>query len=145
MFETQKSGNKISSGEFGLNIRTFASPKVGQDKVSGGVSVLCWHAAPLQMFYGNLAKSGKKLNSVIRSRSVNRVKNCCNVWSKEGVTVYGHHPVCRVTFGRRDLIFLLSSPYRPWNFLRDDLKRSLTYPCPRSLLESRIALRIKLS
>ena len=34
MFETQKSGNKISSGEFGLNIRTFASPKVGQDKVS---------------------------------------------------------------------------------------------------------------
>ena len=34
MFETQKSGNKTSSGEIGLNIRTLASPKVGQDQVS---------------------------------------------------------------------------------------------------------------
>ena len=44
MFETQKSGNKTSSGDIGLNIRTLASPKEGQDQVSGGVSVLCWHA-----------------------------------------------------------------------------------------------------
>ena len=43
----QKSGNKTSSGEIGLNIRTPASPKVGQDQVSGGVSVLCWHTAPV--------------------------------------------------------------------------------------------------
>ena len=28
MFETQKSGNKTSSGEIGLNIRTLASPKM---------------------------------------------------------------------------------------------------------------------
>ena len=28
-------------------IRAHASPKVGQDQVSGGVSVLCWHAAPI--------------------------------------------------------------------------------------------------
>ena len=42
MFETQKSRNKTSSGDIGLNIRTIASPKVGQDQVSGGVSVLCW-------------------------------------------------------------------------------------------------------
>ena len=46
MFETQKSEDKTSSGEIGLNIRKLASPKVGQDQVSGGVSVLCWHAAP---------------------------------------------------------------------------------------------------
>ena len=47
MFETQKSGNKTSSGEIGVDIRTHAnaSPKVGQDQVSGGVSVLCWHAS----------------------------------------------------------------------------------------------------
>ena len=45
MFETQKSESKTSSGEIGLDIRTHASPKVGQDQVSGGVSVLCWHAA----------------------------------------------------------------------------------------------------
>ena len=47
MFETQKSRNKTSSGDIGLNIRTLASPKPGQDQVSGGVSVLCWHAAPV--------------------------------------------------------------------------------------------------
>ena len=34
MFETQTSGNTTSSGEIGLNIRTHASPKVGQDQVS---------------------------------------------------------------------------------------------------------------
>ena len=47
MFETQKSGNKTRSGEIGLDIRTHASPKVGQDQVSRGVSVLCWYAAPV--------------------------------------------------------------------------------------------------
>ena len=40
-FETRKSGDKTSSGETGLDIRTHASPKVGQDQESGGVSVLC--------------------------------------------------------------------------------------------------------
>ena len=33
MFETQTSGNKTSSGEIGLDIRTHGSPKVGQDQV----------------------------------------------------------------------------------------------------------------
>ena len=47
VFETQRSGDKTSLGEIGLDIRTHASPKVGQDQVSGGVSVLCWHAAPV--------------------------------------------------------------------------------------------------
>ena len=47
VFEIQKSGDKTNSGEIGLDIRTHASPKVGQDQVSGGVSVLSWHAAPV--------------------------------------------------------------------------------------------------
>ena len=47
MFEIQKSGDKTSSGEIGLDIRTHASPKLGQDQVSGGVSVPSWHAAPV--------------------------------------------------------------------------------------------------
>ena len=47
MFEIQKSGDKTRTGEIGLDIRTHASPKLGQDQVSGGVSVLCWHAAPV--------------------------------------------------------------------------------------------------
>ena len=41
MFEIIKSGDKTSSGEIGLDIRTHASPNVGQDQVSGGVSVPC--------------------------------------------------------------------------------------------------------
>ena len=47
MFETQKSGNKTRSGEIGINIRTLASPKVGEDQVSGGESAMYWHAAPV--------------------------------------------------------------------------------------------------
>ena len=47
MFETQKSGNKTSSEEIGQNIRTNESPKVGQDQVSRGESVLYEHAAPV--------------------------------------------------------------------------------------------------
>ena len=39
---------------------------MGQDQVSGGVNVLCWLAAPIAMFYGNLR------NLVIRSKSVIR-------------------------------------------------------------------------
>ena len=37
VFEIQRSGDKTSSGEIGLDIRIHASPKVGQDQVSGGV------------------------------------------------------------------------------------------------------------
>ena len=49
MLKPQKSGKQTSTcmGEIGLNIRTRASPKVRQDQVSGGVNVLCWHAAPV--------------------------------------------------------------------------------------------------
>ena len=47
VFEIQRSGDKTSSGEIGLDIRTHASPKVGQDHVSGGVSVPCRHATPV--------------------------------------------------------------------------------------------------
>ena len=36
-----KSGDMKGPGETGPNIRTYASPKMGQDQVSGGVSVFC--------------------------------------------------------------------------------------------------------
>ena len=92
VFEIQRSGDKTSSGEIGLDIRTHASPKVGQDQVSGGVSVLCWHAAPVAYVLWKPCTIRLKSNSVMRSRSV-MVKNWCNVLSMEGVTVCGHHPV----------------------------------------------------
>ena len=67
VFEIQKSGDKTSSGEIGLDIRTHASPKVGQDQVSGGVSVPCWHATPVanalwKPIFSNNVKVGKKSN-----------------------------------------------------------------------------------
>ena len=43
---------------------------MGQDQVSGGVSVLCWLAAPVAMFYGNLQSSVIRSKSVLKSGSV---------------------------------------------------------------------------
>ena len=43
---------------------------MGQDQVSGGVSVLCWLAAPVAMFYGNLQISVIRSKSVLKSSSV---------------------------------------------------------------------------
>ena len=45
--------------------------------MSGGVGVLCWLAAPVAMFYGNLQ------NLVIRSKSV--IKSSSVISSKIGV------------------------------------------------------------
>ena len=53
----------------------------------------------------------------MRSRSV-MVKNWCNVISMEGVTVCGHHPECRVTFGR-------GGPHIVWWDPRTDHRTSL--------------------
>ena len=68
MFETPKSRNKKSSGEIDLNIRTHASPKVGQDQVYGGVSVLCWHTATVANVLSKLRAI--RLLVKIKSRSV---------------------------------------------------------------------------
>ena len=71
MFEIQKSGDKTSSGEIGLDIRTHASPKVGQDQVSGGVSVLCWHAAPVAYVLWNLSNKNNPQNKFYDDINVN--------------------------------------------------------------------------
>ena len=54
---------------------------------------------PLQMFYGNLSQLGK-VKFGYKVKISNRVKNWCNALSMEDVAVDGHHPECRVTFGR---------------------------------------------
>ena len=49
--------------------------QMGQDQVSRGVSVLCWLAAPVAVFFGNLSKFG---NMVIIGNKVqfgDRLKN----------------------------------------------------------------------
>ena len=43
---------------------------MGQDQVSGKVRVLCWLAAPVAMFYGNLQNLVIRTKSVMNSRSV---------------------------------------------------------------------------
>ena len=78
MFETQKSRKKTSSGYIGLNIRTLASPKVGQDQVSGGVSVLCWHAAPVANVLWKPLANREKVKFGNKVKISNRVKNWCN-------------------------------------------------------------------
>ena len=75
VFEIQKSGDKTSSGEIGLDIRTHASPRVGQDQVSGGVSVPCRHATPVadvlwKPINGEMSDSVKMLNPVMSQTGI---------------------------------------------------------------------------
>ena len=50
-----------------------------QDQVSGGVSVLCWLAAPVAMFYVNLPKSGNKVKIGNKVQFGDRFKDWCKV------------------------------------------------------------------
>ena len=45
-------------------------------------------------------KFGNKVKIGIKVEFGNKFANRCNVWSIEGVIVYGHIPECHVTFGR---------------------------------------------
>ena len=74
MLKIQKSGDKTSLGEIGLDIRTHTSPKVGQDQVFGGVSVFCRHATPVtdalwKPIFGEMSDSVKMLSPVIMSQT----------------------------------------------------------------------------
>ena len=66
--------------------------------VSGGVSLLCWLALPGTMFYGNHPKLGNKIKVGNMVQFGTKVKIWCDVWSIEGVTVYGYVPEYHVTF-----------------------------------------------
>ena len=144
MFETQKVRRHDKFRKEWSQHKNKCKSQMGQDQVSGGVSVLCWLAAPVAMFYGNLQSSVIRSKIGIKVRFGNRFANWCNVWSTEGVIVYGHVPECHVTFGRGRLHNVWWDPHIDHkNFLRDDFKRSMRYPCLRSLDESRAALRIK--
>ena len=64
MFETQKPRTKLSSEENGLNTRTYVSSNAGLDQASGGVSVPCWHTAPVANI--SLETSHNEIKSLIR-------------------------------------------------------------------------------
>ena len=96
----KRSVDMTCSGKNGLNIRTNISPKWDRTRCPGGVSVLCWLAAPVALFYGNLQNLGNKVKIGNKVKFGKKVANCCNIWLIEGVIVYGHVPECHVTFGR---------------------------------------------
>ena len=77
MFETQKVRRYDRFRKEWSQHKNKCKSQMGQDQVSGGVSVLCWLAAPVVMFYGNLQ------NSVIRSKSV--LKSSSKISSQIGV------------------------------------------------------------
>ena len=47
IFDVRKSSLMTGFGKIVSTIRAYASPKVGRNKVSGTVSVPCWHATPV--------------------------------------------------------------------------------------------------
>ena len=73
--------------------------------------------------FGNKVKIGNKI------QFGNKFTNVCNVWSIEGVTVYGHVLECHVTFGRgrekgRDLTQSYDkSPYTHRKIKRNNTKK----------------------
>ena len=129
-----------SSRNLVLTIGAQASPTmVGRNQVSGRVSVPCWHATPVanvpwkpliigegQIRYQGHETGGK--SDWLGSHCWSRIRMSFNI--RERDTSY-----CWIR-----------SPYWPLNFLNflnDDFKRSTSYPCLSSLLESRLARRIK--
>ena len=66
MFKTQKVRRHDKFGKEWSQHLNKCKSQMGQNQVSGGISVLYRLAAPVAMFYGNLQ------NSVIRSKSVPR-------------------------------------------------------------------------
>ena len=54
MFVTQKVRRHGKFRKEWSQHKNKCKSQMGQDQVSGGVSVLCWLAAPVAMFYGNL-------------------------------------------------------------------------------------------
>ena len=100
MFETQKVSRHDKLRKGWSQHKSKCKSQMGQDQVSGGLSVLCWHAAPVAMFYGNLPNFGKKVQIRYKVQFGNKLTNRCNVWSIESVNVYGHVPECHETFGR---------------------------------------------
>ena len=70
MFETQKVRRHDKFRKEWSQHQNKCKSQMGQDQVSGGVSVLCWLAAPVAMFYGNLQNLVIRSKSVIKSSSV---------------------------------------------------------------------------
>ena len=79
MFETQKVRRHDKFRKEWSQHKNKCKSQMGQDQVSGGVSVLCWLAAPVAMFYGNLHNLGNKVKIGNKVQFGNKVANWCNI------------------------------------------------------------------
>ena len=70
MFETQKVRRYDKFRKEWSQHKNKCKAQMGQDQVSGGVSVLRWLAAPVEMFYGNLQNLVIRSKSLLKSSSV---------------------------------------------------------------------------
>ena len=70
MFETQKVCRYDKFRTEWSHHKNKCKSQMVQDQVSGRVSVLCWLAASVAMFYGNLQNSVIRSKSVLKSSSV---------------------------------------------------------------------------
>ena len=70
MFETQNVRRHDKLRKEWSQHKNKCRSQMGQDQVSGGVSVLCWLAAPVAMFYRILQNLVIRSKSVIKSSSV---------------------------------------------------------------------------
>ena len=73
---------------------------MGQDQVSGGVSVFLLVSRIRCNVIWNTQKIGNKVKISNKVQFRNKFANWCNVSSIEGVIVYGNVPEYQVTFGR---------------------------------------------
>ena len=91
----KRSVDMTSSGKNGLSIKTNASPKcVRRIKSPLLASRTRCNDLWKPPKFGNNVEIGYKV------QFGNKLANWCNVWSIEGVIVYGHVPECHVTFKR---------------------------------------------
>ena len=97
MFETQKVCRHDKFRKEWSQHKNKCKSQMGQDQVSGGVSVICWLAARVAMFYGNLQ------NLVIRSKSIKK-------WEKN---------IPNLGYNRSDGHWWISFPPGFWWWSRD--------------------------
>ena len=139
----KRSVDMTSSGKNGLNIEQMQVRNWTEPGVRSSKRPLLASRTPCNVLW-KPPKFGNKVKIGNKSQSGNKFANWCNFLSIEGVIVYGHVPECHVTFGRGRLHNVWWDPHIdhktswgtisnvPWHI-----------PYPRSLDESRVALRIK--
>ena len=74
----------------GLNNQSMCKFQTGQDHVSGGVSIPCWHGTPV----GNDLWKPLAIRLKVKFCNNVTVMFWCKVWSMEGIFVYGQASDC---------------------------------------------------